>query len=372
MARRRSRAQRGAGIRITIGAISALVLIGVASVFIFTRDDGGVSAGDDVAAAGVRAGTGPAAATGQFFKRVGDSWKATERIEALEKENRELRQWRETSLALSERLERYEDLLKMPREAFGVGALADRTISARLILDAGGPFKRTLLANAGADHGVERGYIALNEHGLIGRVVAVGRRSSRVLILDDFNSKIPVMGLQSRARAVLAGDASAAPRMDAGFATIAAPRLEYQAPAGVLREGERIVTSGDGGVFPRGLLVGFAHRGEDGVWRARLATSAHPIDYVRLMPFAPVVAPEAELVNDPGPPTPAVASSAPVTAVALPPAGLVAPPKTRIRPLAPVTPAADEDEAPPAPDTATPPAQAPPAAPAPTPAPRPQ
>lgn len=365
MARRRSRAQRSSGIRITIGAISALVLIGVAALFVFTRDEGGVSAGDDVAAAGVRAGTGPAAATGAFFKRVGDSWQATERIAQLEKENRELRQWRETSLALAERLERYEALLKMPREAFGVGAQADRTISARLILDAGGPFKRTLLANAGADHGVERGYIALNEHGLIGRVVAVGRRSSRVLMLDDFNSKIPVMGLQSRARAVLAGDASAAPRMDTATALVSSPRLEYQAPAGVLREGERIVTSGDGGVFPRGLLVGFAHRDGEGVWRAQLATSAHPIDYVRLMPFAPVEAPETAPVNDPGPPTPLTASAAPATAASLPPAGLVAPPKTRIRPLAPVTVTSDDnDEAPPAPD-ATPAPPPPPATPGP-------
>lgn len=360
MARRRSRAQRGAGIRITIGAISALVLIAVAAAFVFTRNDGGVSAGDDVTAAGVRAGAGPAAATGAFFKRVGDSWKAAERIEALEKENRDLRQWRETSLALAERLERYEALLKMPREAFGVGAQADRTISARLILDAGGPFKRTLLANAGADHGVERGYIALNENGLIGRVVAVGQRSSRVLILDDFNSKIPVMGLQSRARAMLAGDASAAPRMETGAAAINSPRLEYQAPAGVLREGERIVTSGDGGVFPRGLLVGFAHRDDDGVWRARLATSAHPIDYVRLMPFAPVEAPESSLVNDPGPPTPLVVATPQPVIAALPPPSIAAPPKTRLRPLAPVTPAADEgDVVPPAPDVTPPPAPTP-------------
>jgi len=359
VARRRSRAQRSNGIRITIGAISALVLIGVAAVFVFTRNDGGVSAGDDVTAAGVRAGAGPAAATGQFFKRVGDSWKATERIEALEKENRELRQWRETSLALSERLERYEALLKMPREAFGVGAQAERTISARLILDAGGPFKRTLLANAGADHGVERGYIALNENGLIGRVVAVGQRSSRILILDDFNSKIPVMGLQSRARAMLAGDASASPRMETGAAEISSPRLEYQAPSGVLREGERIVTSGDGGVFPRGLLVGFAHRDDDGVWRVRLAIAAHPIDYVRLMPFAPVDAPEATLVNDPGPPTPAVTAAALPPAAPIAPNAVTAPPKTRIRELAPVTPAPDDaDEPPPAPDATPPPAPA--------------
>lgn len=353
MARRRSRAQRTTGVRITIGAITALVLIGAAATLIFTRDEGGVSAGDDVAAEGVRAGAGPAAATGQFFKRVGDSWNATMKIEALEKENRELRQWRETSLALSERLERYEALLKMPPEAFGVGAQADRTISARLILDPGGPFKRTLLANAGADHGVGRGYIALNENGLIGRVVAVGRRSSRVLMLDDFNSKIPVMGLQSRARAVLSGDASAAPRIDAGAAEVAPPRLEYQAPAGILREGERIVTSGDGGVFPRGLLVGYATRDTQGQWRARLAVSAHPIDYVRLMPFAPVETPETSLVADPGPPGPAIAE-APAALFATP--APIQPPRPTVRPLAPVTVRAEEsEEAPPVPDAAPPP-----------------
>ncbi len=361
MARRRSRAQR-TGVRITIGAITALVLIAGAAVFVVTRDDSGVSAGDDVAAAGVRAGAGPAAATGRFFKRVGDSWNATGRIEALEKENRDLRQWRETSMALAERLERYEALLKMPPEAFGVGAQRDRTISARLILDAGGPFKRTLLANAGADHGVERGYIALNENGLIGRVVAVGRRSSRVLILDDFNSKIPVMGLQSRARAMLSGDASLAPRIETGAAEINSPRLEYQAPSGALREGERIVTSGDGGVFPRGLLVGTATRDAQGLWRVKLSVSQHPIDYVRLMPFAPIVAPEGALVPDAGPPIP-IASGVPATVASLPPPA--PPPRLRVRPLAPVAPAVADggDDAPPVPDPTPTPAP-PPSAPA--------
>lgn len=353
MARRRSRAQRSSGVRITIGAITALVLIIGAVTLIATRDENGVPAGDDATAAGVRAGAGPAAATGQFFKRVGDSWNAAGRIEALEKENRELKQWRETSLALAERLERYEALLKMPTESFGAGAQPDRAISARLILDAGGPFKRTLLANAGADHGVSRGFIALNENGLIGRVVAVGKRSSRVLMLDDFNSKIPVMGLQSRARAVLSGDASSAPRIDTGSAEVGSPRLEYQAPSGALREGERIVTSGDGGVFPRGLLVGAATRDGDGVWRVKLAVSSQPIDYVRLMPFAPVTAPEASLVNDPGPPMPVLSQGpAPAALIAAP---VVAPPRQVVRELAPVTPSRDDDDqAPPAPDVAPP------------------
>ena len=168
MARRRGNARR-TGVQVTFGVITALALVGVGVAFLVMRGDGSGAAGvDDVTAEGMRAGSGPAAATGRFFKRVGDAWSAGERIERLEKENQQLRQWRETALALSERMERYETLLKMPPEAFGVGTHMQDAVSARLILDAGGPFKRTLLANAGADHGVHKGYVAVNENGLVG------------------------------------------------------------------------------------------------------------------------------------------------------------------------------------------------------------
>jgi len=351
VARRRGSARR-TGFQVTVGVISALALVGVGVAFIVMRGDGNGGAGvDDVTAEGVRAGAGPAAATGRFFKRVGDAWSATGRIEALEKENQQLRQWRETALALSERMERYETLLKMPPETFGVGTQLQNAVSARLILDAGGPFKRTLLANAGADHGVRRGYVAVNENGLVGRVVALGKRSSRVLLLDDFNSRVPVMGLQSRVRAMLSGDASTTPRLDTGQIELRQPRLDHQVPTNALREGERIVTSGDGGVFPRGLLVGVAERNADGEWRVRLAAASAPIDYVRLIPYAPVDAPETTAVDDPGPPLPGLDPStyAPAMTLAAP-----APPVRRVV-LPPPTPpppgSAGDDAAPPAPDT---------------------
>lgn len=362
MARRRGAARGRAGIQIAVGVGAALALAGVGAGLLVMRGDGsGLEGGDDVTAAGVRAGAGPAAATERFFKRVGDAWAAAERIEALEKENQQLRQWRETALALAERMERYEALLGMPSEGWGAG-VADNAISARLILDAAGPFKRTLLANAGADHGVREGYIAINENGLVGRVVSVGRRSSRVLLLDDFNSRVPVMGLQSRVRAMLSGDASETPRLDTGQIEIDPPRLDHQVPANALRVGERIVTSGDGGVFPRGLPVGVAQRQDDGVWRVRLAAASAPIDYVRLVPFAPVTAPEIAPVDDPGPPLPGfVASAAPAPAVAV-----AAAPQKRRPALDVVTPpppgSAGDDAAPPPPDPA-PPSPPPPATP---------
>ena len=349
MARRRGSARR-TGVQITVGVISALALVGVGVALIVMRDDSGGAGVDDVTAEGLRAGTGPAAATGRFFKRVGDAWSATERIERLEKENQQLRQWRETALALSERMERYEALLKMPPDSFGVGTQQENAVSARLILDAGGAFKRTLLANAGADHGVHEGYVAVNENGLVGRVVALGKRSSRVLLLDDFNSRVPVMGLQSRVRAMLSGDASAAPRLETGQIELRQPRLDHQVPLNALREGERVVTSGDGGVFPRGLLVGVAARDSDGEWRVRLAAAGAPIDFVRLVPYAPAQTPDLAPVDDPGPPLPGLDPSTYAPAMTL------APPPVRRVVLPPPTPpppgSAGDDAVPAAPDIA--------------------
>jgi rod shape-determining protein MreC len=323
-------------------------LVGVALTLLVMRDsETGSRAADDGVATGVRAGAGPAAATGGFFARVGAMWSAAERVEQLEAENQQLKEWRDTALALSERMERYEDLLRMPKESFGVGSQIEGAISARLILDPGGPFKRTLLANAGSLHGVELGYIAVNEHGLVGRVVAVGQRSSRVLMLDDFQSRVPVMGLQSRTRAILAGDSSSVPELEFGSITLREPRMDHRVPVDGLRRDERIVTSGDGGLFPRGLMVGDAVQTRDGGWRVRLAASSRPIDFIRLLPYAAIPTVDGE--DDPNwraPEAPAIAAlprnAAPVAQPIMTP-----PPQAPSPAVAFSDPA---DEAPPIPD----------------------
>ena len=80
--------------------------------------------------------------------------------------------------------------------------------------DAGGPFVQTVIVNAGADRGVAKGMAAVNERGLVGRVIEVGRRSARILLLTDFNSRVPVMVEPSRDQAILAGDNSREPGLD--------------------------------------------------------------------------------------------------------------------------------------------------------------
>ncbi len=292
---RRTGAGRGVtpGVLLALaGAVVALVFIGVQAGRSPGAGEAAMQAGDDSAAIAGRVATGPARAGEGFFQRLGAMWDAAGRVEALEAEKRELEAWRELAARLAERNARYEALLRMPAEAFGEGGNADKSIAAQLVLDSGGPFTRTLVANAGADHGVQLGFVAVNENGLIGRVVSVGRRSSRVLMLDDYNSRIPVLGESSRVRAVLAGQATRPPELLTGPFQMQAPRLDFVVGAQNLREGERVLTSGDGGLFPRGIPVGVARHSRDGQWRVALSAAQRPIDFVRLIPFVGVEAPE--------------------------------------------------------------------------------
>ena len=342
MARRRSGVRRaGAGRRIPPGVALGVVLIVGATVLVGIRaglssnTEAVMQTADDGAAVAGRVATGPAHASDDFFSRITGMWNATTRVQQLQRENRDLQQWRELAQRLAERNARYEALLRMPADSFGEGADIEHSIAAQLVLDSGGPFTRTLVANAGSDHGVRVGYIAVNENGLIGRVVSVGRRSARVLMVDDYNSRIPVMGEASRVRAVLAGQANSPPDLYTHPFEMQSPRLDFIVGAQALREGERIITSGDGGLFPRGIPVGEAHRSGDGVWHVALAASQRPIDFVRIVPFVGVDLPETTATPDQGPPlgvTNSVASvgrdltaAAPVAAV--PPA--VTPPRPR-------------------------------------------
>jgi rod shape-determining protein MreC len=221
----------------------------------------------------------------KFAATARDSIKAAQALKQMETENTQLRLEILELNARVERLARYEALLGLPPELLATG------MTARLIGEASGPFSAARIANAGAEVGVKTGFAAINEYGLVGWVSSVGKRSARVLLLTDPNSRIPVMGETSRVRAIMVGDRSGQPEM------------LYMSDASRLRPGERIMTSGDGGLFPRGILVGYAVReklsplslgGEAKTpgtpetspvrWRVRPAADLKAADFVRLLP----------------------------------------------------------------------------------------
>ena len=146
-------------------------------------------------------------------------------------------------------------------------------VAAETIADTRGPFANTRLANAGQDKGVTEGNPVLSEHGLVGRVVGVSSHVSRILLLTDAESRTPVILVRTNGRAILSGDGGGAPKLDFVRSSLA------------LKEGDRVLTSGDGGVFPRGLPVGTVVKGFDGGWRVALDNDAAPIDFVQILLF---------------------------------------------------------------------------------------
>jgi rod shape-determining protein MreC len=132
----------------------------------------------------------------------------------------------------------------------------------------------------------------MSENGLVGRVIGVTNGASRVLLLTDIASRTPVMIDRTNARAILTGDGGPNPRLD------------YLRGRDPIREGDRLLTSGDGGVLPRGLPVGTAVKGLDGRWRVVLASDKAPIDFVRILLFEDFtqVVNQKELSQTPAPP----------------------------------------------------------------------
>ncbi len=186
----------------------------------------------------------------------------------LRDENERLRRWYAVAQGLEQENAAFRSLLSaqpMPTTAF---------ISGRVIGDAGGPFVRTILINAGARVGVRAGMAAVTADGLTGRVIEVGHRASRILLLTDLNSRVPVVVEGSRYRAVLEGDNSDT------------MRLTFLPNAAKMSAGDRVVTSGNGGVFPPGLAVGTVVSVTGGQVRVQPFVGYDRLEYVRILQYA--------------------------------------------------------------------------------------
>lgn len=146
-------------------------------------------------------------------------------------------------------------------------------VSARVVGGTGGAFVRSVLIAAGSRDGVRKNQPAITGDGLIGRVMEVGARSARVLLLTDINSRVPIYVERTRARAVLEGDNS-----DQML-------LNYLPTGTDIVVGDRIVTSGQGGIFPPGLPVGVVTASNAGTVRVQPLVDWETMEYLRLVDY---------------------------------------------------------------------------------------
>ena len=183
----------------------------------------------------------------------------------LREELRKMEAWKEAALQLEQKNARLLDLNNVrldPKLTHVTGVV---------MADSGSPFRQSVLLNVGARDGIRDGWATMDGIGLVGRISGLGDRTSRVILVTDTNSRIPVTLQPSGQRAILSGDNGAF------------PLLEFVEDSDAVRPGDRVVTSGDGGVFPAGLLVGQVVLAADKRLRVSLAADYQRLEFLRVL-----------------------------------------------------------------------------------------
>ena len=124
--------------------------------------------------------------------------------------------------------------------------IKNNEIVAKVLIDRNSPFLRSVVLNKGSKNNIKLGMAVLDDEYLIGKVVEVNFFTSRVLLLSDINSKIPVSISPNDIQAIMSGDGK-----ENGT-------LQYIQEVDFENDNDEmiVVTSGAGGLFKSGILVG--------------------------------------------------------------------------------------------------------------------
>lgn len=226
----------------------------------------------------------PAATVAGVVEDARELARLREENDRLRDENGSLRRFEEVAFRLEAENDALRQLMNYAPER------PHAFLSARVIADNSGAFVRSVAINVGARNGVADGQAVMGGYGLAGRVVQTGERSARVLLLTDLNARIPVLVERTRDRAVLAGDNGVR------------PRLMYLAPEARVEVGDRIVTSGHGGMFPPGLPVGIVSAMPEAGPTVSPFEDLDRLEYVRVVDFESGTRSEGMVEGEAGPP----------------------------------------------------------------------
>ncbi|PYG27006.1 rod shape-determining protein MreC [Pelagimonas varians] len=207
----------------------------------------------------------PVTATVRILRNFQSYQSIHEQNQELRSELRKMTAWKEAALQLRQENARLRDLNNVrldPRLTFVTGVV---------MADSGSPFRQSVLINVGSRDGIVDGWATMDGIGLVGRIAGVGPNTSRVILLTDTASRIPAEILPSGQRVLIAGDNTAAPPID------------FLENPDQVRPGDSIVTTGDGEVFPPGLLIGKVTQDPGGRLRARLAADYERLEFLRVL-----------------------------------------------------------------------------------------
>ena len=188
-----------------------------------------------------------------------------EQNQQLRDELQQMKAWKEAALQLEQKNARLLDLNQVRLDPMLTH------VTGVVLADSGSPFRQSVLLNVGARDGIRDGWATMDGIGLVGRISGVGERTARVILLTDSNSRVPVVVQATGQKAILSGDNSTQPPLD------------FMEHPDQVQPGDQVVTSGDGEVFPAGLLVGTVALGADKRLRVVLAADYQRLEFLRVL-----------------------------------------------------------------------------------------
>jgi len=154
-------------------------------------------------------------------------------------------------------------------------------IVAKILIDKKSPFLRSIIINKGSKNNVKLGMAVLHETFLVGKVVEVNYLTSRVLLISDLNSKIPVSIEPGGYQSILSGTGR-----DSGI-------LQYLKEDYPIIENNLVYTSGSGGIFKAGIPIGkIKSLNENNIRTVELFSDYSQLRFVKIISF------KKELNND--------------------------------------------------------------------------
>ncbi|MGN1091931.1 MAG: rod shape-determining protein MreC [Alphaproteobacteria bacterium] len=145
--------------------------------------------------------------------------------------------------------------------------------TAYISADNGGTFSRSVLVNLGRKNGIKKGFAVLYNDGLLGRVEEVGYTTCQILLLTDYASRVPVLVGQNEYTAIAEGNNG--PLL----------KLTLLPEDAEVKIGDYVSTSGQGGVYPKGLAVGVVAKVRKNKFYVKPFVSREDTQFVRIVDF---------------------------------------------------------------------------------------
>ncbi len=188
-----------------------------------------------------------------------------EQNQNLKNELQDMKKWREAAIQLEQKNAKLRALNNLK-----VNPVLD-WVSGEVIADSGGTYNSSALLNVGIEDGIIDGSAVVDGLGLVGRISGVEDQISRIILLSDTKSYVPVIIEPNNQEAIVRGDNSSTPLVD------------FIRGVEKIQPGFRIYTSGTAGVFPPGILIGKVVLSSDKKIRVKLSANINKLDYLRVL-----------------------------------------------------------------------------------------